>query len=91
MKCHSLFSGKNKKNISMCYLLKFLPRVLSIKYISHPHPSFYHIRVEMILFLSGHLPCLIGTKMCNIHTFLVTVNSFVRDEHTYNTYMLSLD
>ena len=31
MKCHNLFSGENKKNISVCCLLKFLPRVLSIK------------------------------------------------------------
>ena len=33
MKCQNLFSGKNKKNISICYLLKILPRVLSIKLI----------------------------------------------------------
>ena len=32
MKCHILFSGKNKKNISKCRLLKILPRVLSVKY-----------------------------------------------------------
>ena len=31
MKCQNLFSGKNKKNISKCRLLKFLPRVLSGK------------------------------------------------------------
>ena len=31
MKCHILFSGKNKKNISKCRLLKILPRVLSVK------------------------------------------------------------
>ena len=30
MKYHILFSVKNKKNISKCYLLKILPRVLSI-------------------------------------------------------------
>ena len=29
MKCHIPFSGKNKKNISKCPLLKILPRVLS--------------------------------------------------------------
>ena len=28
MKCQSLFSGKNRKNISNCHLLKILPRVL---------------------------------------------------------------
>ena len=31
MKCQILFSGKNKKNISNCRLLKFLPRVLRVK------------------------------------------------------------
>ena len=31
MKCHFLFSAKNKKNISKCGLLNFLPRVLSVK------------------------------------------------------------
>ena len=32
MKCQILFSGKNKKNISKCRLLKILPRVLSVKW-----------------------------------------------------------
>ena len=32
MKCHILFSGKNKKNISKYRLLKILPRVLSVKH-----------------------------------------------------------
>ena len=32
MKCQSLFSGKNNKNISKCCLLEFLPSMLSIKY-----------------------------------------------------------
>ena len=31
MKFQILFSGKNKKNISKCRLLKFLPRVLRVK------------------------------------------------------------
>ena len=31
MKCQILFTGKNKKNISKCRLLKILPRVLSVK------------------------------------------------------------
>ena len=31
MKSQILFSGKNKKNISKCHLLKILPRVLSVK------------------------------------------------------------
>ena len=33
MKCHILFSGKNKKNVSKCRLLKILPRVLSVKHM----------------------------------------------------------
>ena len=32
MKCQSLFSGENKKNISECRLIKYLPRMLSFKY-----------------------------------------------------------
>ena len=35
MKCHILFSEKNKKNISKCRLLKILPRVLSVKLLVH--------------------------------------------------------
>ena len=35
MKCHILFSEKNKKNISKCRLLKILPRVLSVNIESH--------------------------------------------------------
>ena len=30
MKCQNLFSAKNKKNISICCLLKILPIVLSV-------------------------------------------------------------
>ena len=39
MKCQILFSGKNKKNISKCRLLKILPRVLSVKL--HPQINLY--------------------------------------------------
>ena len=35
MKSQNLFSEKNKKNISVCHLLKILPRVLSIKPIKY--------------------------------------------------------
>ena len=31
MKCQNPFSWKNKKNISICHLLKILPRVLNVK------------------------------------------------------------
>ena len=30
MECQNLFSGKNKKNILMCRLLKILPSVLHV-------------------------------------------------------------
>ena len=33
IKCQILFSGKNKKNISLCCLLKILRRLLSVKVI----------------------------------------------------------
>ena len=41
MKCHILFSGKNKKNISKYHLLKILPRVQSVKMLS-VHASILH-------------------------------------------------
>ena len=34
MKRQHLLSGKNKINISKCCLLKFLPRLLSVKFIT---------------------------------------------------------
>ena len=39
MKCQILFSGKNKKNISKCRLLKILPRVLSVKLMNSGHET----------------------------------------------------
>ena len=35
MKCQILFSRKNKKNIPKCRLLKFLPRMQSVKAYFH--------------------------------------------------------
>ena len=32
MKCQILFSGKNKKNISICHLQEILPRELNIRH-----------------------------------------------------------
>ena len=43
MKCQILFSGKNKKNISKCRLLKILPRVLSVKGEFRDFFLLYHI------------------------------------------------
>ena len=44
MKCQILFSRKNKKNISKCHQLKFLPSMQSINVV-----------VLVIWFLSSHL------------------------------------
>ena len=30
LKCQNLFPGKNKKNVTICHLLKILPTVLGI-------------------------------------------------------------
>ena len=54
MKYQSLFSGKNKKNISKCCLVKFLPSMLSIKqYLitqtisSDPIISMFNININL--------------------------------------------
>ena len=47
MKCHILFSEKNKKNISKCRLLKILPRVLSVNVL-------YILQAVMILFFKRY-------------------------------------
>ena len=40
MKCQILFSGENKKNISICHLLKSLHRVLSINDVDMEYMTF---------------------------------------------------
>ena len=47
MKCQILFSWKNKKNVSKCHLLRFLPSMLSVRmlYILH----YYYIFVLPVL------------------------------------------
>ena len=49
MKCQILFSGKNKKNISKCRLLKILPRVLSVKTVMAQNTLDYkqHTNIRM--------------------------------------------
>ena len=42
-KCQKLFSGKNKKSISKCCLLKILPRVPSVNKSSEKHTNFDRI------------------------------------------------
>ena len=48
MKCHILFSEKNKKNISKCLPLKILPRVLSVKawYLGRGVESLYILTIS---------------------------------------------
>ena len=46
MKCHILFSEKNKKNISKC-LLKILPRVLSVNSTGFQFLTTYHFNIEI--------------------------------------------
>ena len=58
MKCHILFSEKNKKNISKCRLLKILPRVLSVK-----------IELTLVL-LNPDIPCLLNTVKIQISWLL---------------------
>ena len=66
MKCQILFSGKNKKNISKCCLLKILPRVLSIRVVLFYFPgqsqgcaddvySVYYIIVQKCYVWMDHL------------------------------------
>ena len=54
MKCQILFSGKNKKNISKCRLLKILPRVLSVKTDFKLHPDYCAISI-IAIFILFHL------------------------------------
>ena len=49
MKCQILFSGKNKKNISVCRLLKILPRVDTEHITWHMVPSFLYDRAKSAL------------------------------------------
>ena len=50
MKCHIMFSGKNKKNISKYRLLKILSRVLSVKQSCDVLPEYSTIaKVECTL------------------------------------------
>ena len=61
MKCHILFSEKNKKNISKCRLLKILPRVLSVK-VSHRSRSWSQVK----FFCMSGKPLSQGTYMPNM-------------------------
>ena len=60
MKCHILFSEKNKKNISKCHLLKILPRVLSFKALQDKvvYPCFHGLSTDTLtLVMLNKLRC----------------------------------
>ena len=51
MKCQNLFSGRNKKNISVCRLRKILSRVLSVKSQFYVYSRLKHFLLNGIIFL----------------------------------------
>ena len=64
IKCQNLFSGKNKKNVSVCHLLKILPSMLSIKSQFYVYSSLRHLLWNGIFFLTcldtikaNHMTC----------------------------------
>ena len=59
MQCQILFSGKNKKNISKCRLLKILPRVLSVK------ETQLHVTASILTKLTIWSVCLDGMGIQN--------------------------
>ena len=57
IKCQILFSGKNKKKISICLLLKILPSMLNVKYsrlpLSQiPRDSLKHFEISVLRHIS---------------------------------------
>ena len=56
MKCQILFSGKNKKNISKCRLLKILPRVLSVNLIRLTLCELPNVKCKHLTFLCSLKP-----------------------------------
>ena len=56
MKFQILFSGKNKKNISKCHLLKFLPRVLRVKGVKIIYACFRNVSARIYIIWAA--PCI---------------------------------
>ena len=57
IKCQDLFSGKNKKNISMCRLLKILPRVsqaLTIYYNESRFDNTLHLSHKLYIHIADN-------------------------------------
>ena len=68
MKCQILFSGKNKKNISKCRLLKILPRVLSIGLcLSGSHDWAYFTVTEILLCYFRNTFCYFDNTASKLH------------------------
>ena len=70
MKCQILFSGKNKKNISKCRLLKFLPRVLSVKVAVVERLLYIFIKPVMFCYHS-HLYMQLPCHLCPLINYIL--------------------
>ena len=65
MKCQILFSGKNKKIISICHLVDILPRVLSAQ-------MYRHVNMIQNQLLNGIPQCLSAEYKKFLHTLRKT-------------------
>ena len=56
MKCQRVFSGENKKNVSKCRLLKFLPSMLIVKknVFALLYGNGFGDSIKRLLFTSSH-------------------------------------
>ena len=88
MKCQILFSRKNKKNISKCHLLLFVPSMWSIKATSHPRHMDIAVNVLCMWVLNSHVfmahQCTLGAAICHqvppcpLHTQPRTLGVWIR-------------
>ena len=86
MKCQIPFSGENKKNISKCHLLKFLPSMLSINHLPYLLVRFFFIWKVLIFSYFSMKTYIVGTHWkCLSEVLLVsTHNMFLwRNRKTY--------
>ena len=92
MKCQILFSGKNKKNISKCHLLKILPRVLRVndgfsEMLTSSNMCFCEERrrkkkLWISLLIWSYVSCMKGVSLHTTdidQTFLFFVTKFFQD------------
>ena len=66
MKCQNLFSGKNKKNITICHLLKILPTELSVNEVVLTSSTVGSLPVSITLALAGLVLSATSTTRCGI-------------------------